>query len=226
MIPLKTSINEQATVRLVPSGYAKPPVLLPLIDSRREEDLLAKLEGMTSKRLVAEREGLPNLNPRELTYKVWGYTHINAAFTYAREEGNRFNDKSRGAWYCAFEDLTALEEVAYHRTRELERINVFEDHIQYQSLLASFIGDFHDVRGLDPVPDYLSEDPQSAYPKGQLFASKLQEDDSLGIIYPSVRHLGGTCLVAFHPHTVQNVRFGARWRLTWSGTPDPVIEGV
>lgn len=112
MTPTLTAINEQATVRLVPSGYAKPPVLLPLVDSRHEEDLLAKLEGMTSGRLLAERDGLPDLNPRELTYQIWGYTHINAAFSYTREEGNRFNDKSRGAWYCAFEDVTALEEVA------------------------------------------------------------------------------------------------------------------
>jgi len=96
----KIQINEQATVRLVPSGYAKPPVLSPLVDSEREQELIANLEGMTSGRLVAEREGLPGLNPRELTYEVWGYTHINAAFSYTREDGNRFNDKARGAWYC------------------------------------------------------------------------------------------------------------------------------
>lgn len=226
MIPPLTPINEQATVRLVPSGYAKPPVFLPLVDSRHEEDLLAKLEGLTSGRLVAERDGLTNLNPRELTYQVWGYTRINAAFSYTREEGNRFNDKSRGAWYCAWEDVTALEEVAFHRTRELKRINVFEDEVQYQSLLASFVGEFHDARGIVPPPDYLGGDPATAYPRGQMLASQLRAKDSLGIIYPSVRHESGVCLVAFHPHTVQNVRFGARWKLTWDGAPDPIIEGA
>ncbi|MBF9052590.1 RES domain-containing protein [Roseobacter sp. HKCCD9010] len=226
MIPPKSPVNEQATVRLVPSGYAKPPVLSPLADSHKEEDLLASLEGLTGGRLVAEREGLPNLNPRELTYQIWGYTHINAAFAYTRDEGNRFNDKTRGAWYCAFEDLTALEEVAYHRTRELKRINVFDDEVQYQSLLASFVGDFHDVRGINPEPDYLGEGPKHAYPKGQLLASQLRAEDSLGIIYPSVRHPGGTCLVAFHPHSVQNVRFGARWKFTWNGIPEPIIESA
>lgn len=226
MIPPCTAINEQATVRLIPSGYAKPPVLLPLVDSRHEEDLLARLEGMTSGRLLAERDGLSNLDPRELTYQVWGYTHINAAFSYTREEGNRFNEKSRGAWYCALRDLTALEEVAYHRKRELQRINVFEDEVEYQCLLASFVGDFHDVRGLSPRPDYLGDDPAKAYPSGQILASQLRAEGSLGIVYPSVRHQGGICLVAFHPHSVQNVRFGARWKLTWEGGPDPVIEGA
>ncbi|MCP4097827.1 MAG: RES family NAD+ phosphorylase [Planctomycetaceae bacterium] len=221
-----TTINEQVTVRLVPSGYAKPPVLLPLVDSRHEEDLLAKLEGMTSGRLLAERDGLTNLNPRELTYQVWGYTHINAAFSYTRDEGNRFNDKTRGAWYCAWNDVTALEEVAFHRTRELKRINVFKDEVEYQSLLASFVGEFHDVRGIVPTPGYLGENPATSYPKGQILASQLRAQDSLGIVYPSVRHESGVCLVAFHPHTVQNVRFGARWKLIWDGTSDPVIEGA
>lgn len=226
MIPPLTAINEQATVRLVPSGYAKPPVLLPIVDSRHEEDLLAKLEGMTSGRLLAERDGLLDLNPRELTYQVWGYTHINAAFSYTREEGNRFNDKSRGAWYCAFEDVTALEEVAFHRTRELKRIKVFEDEVQYQSMLASFVGEFHDVRSVTPSPDYLGDDPIKAYPRGQRLARQLRDDKSPGIVYPSVRNAGGTCLVAFHPHLVQNVRFGARWKLIWDGKPEPIIQGA
>ena len=39
------------------------------------------------------------------------------------------------------------------------------------------------------------------------------------LIYPSVRRAGGTCLVAFLPHVVQNVRPGARWKLSWQGTP-------
>jgi RES domain-containing protein len=223
--PLKV-INEGATVRLVPSGHAKPPVLASLADTGEERKLLAELEGMTSGRQLAERDGLGGLNPRELTYRIWGRTYINAAFAYTRDEGNRFNDRTRGAWYCAFDDLTALEEVAYHRTRELSRIRVFEDEVCYQSLLASFVGAFHDARGMVPTPDYLSPDPAVAYPLGQELARLLLNDGSTGLIYPSVRHHGGTCLVAFHPHVVQNVRFGGRWKLTWRGSPEPVIRGA
>lgn len=184
-----------------------------------------QLEGMTSGRLVAEVEGLKNLDPRELTYRVWGHTYINAAFTYTREEGNRFNDNTRGAWYCAFEDLTSLEEIIYHRTRELERISVFEDQVEYQSLLASFVGEYHDVRNVNPKPDYLGPDPVSAYPKGQKLARLLRSIGSNGIVYPSARRPGHDCLVAFSPHLVQNVRYGGRWRLLWDGNPRPTILG-
>lgn len=226
MSPPLAPINEAATVRLVPSGHAKPPVLEALAGSPDDLALIMQLEGLTSGRVTAERQGLQNLDPRELTYKIWGHTYINAAFTYTRPEGNRFNDATRGAWYCAFEDLTALEEVTFHRTRELLRINHFEDSADYQSLLASFVGDFHDVRATDTLPDYLGPDPATAYPAGQKLACILREDGSNGIVYPSVRRAGGTCLAAFHPHLVQNVRFGGRWRLEWAGKPTPTVSGV
>ncbi|MDA8049040.1 MAG: RES domain-containing protein [Rhodospirillales bacterium] len=47
-----------------------------------------------------------------------------------------------------------------------------------------------------------------------------------GIVYPSVRRAGGTCLVAFHPASVQNVRQGGIWRLEWRGTREPTMRRV
>lgn len=220
MTPPLTTICQQATVRLVPTAYYKPPVLAPLVDDEEELAILAEIEGLTNRRLRAQSTGLPGLDPRELAFNVWGQSYINAAFAYTRTGGNRFNDASRGAWYCAFDDLTAIEEVAFHKTRELKAIGVFEEETVYQSLLAGFVGDFHDLRGSEDKPPCLGEDPETAYPEGQAFAARLREGGSRGIIYPSVRQTGGTCLVAFHPHLVQNVRPGARWRLIWDGSAD------
>lgn len=223
MTPLLTAISEPATVRLVPTAYFKPPVLRPLVDDDEELAILAEIEGLTNRRLKAQTSGLPGLDPRELAFNVWGQSHINAAFAYTRPEGNRFNDANRGAWYCAFDDLTAIAEVAYHKTRELARIDVFEDEFVYQALLAGFIGEFHDVRNVEGNPAYLGEDPEKAYPEGQAFAAELRGEGARGIIYPSVRHAGGTCLVAFHPHLVQSVRPGARWKMIWNGSPEYTV---
>ncbi|MEM6463133.1 MAG: RES family NAD+ phosphorylase [Pseudomonadota bacterium] len=220
MTPPLSTICQQATVRLVSTAYYKPPVLAPLADDDEELAILVEVEGLTNRRLKAQTTGLQQLDARELAFNVWGQSFINAAFAYTRAGGNRFNDEARGAWYCAFEDLTAIAEVAYHRTRELAAIDVFEDEAVYQSLLAAFIGDFNDVRGLNDIPLYLGGTPETAYPQGQAFAQSLRNNGSLGIIYPSVRRSGGTCLVAFHPHLVQNVRPGARWRLVWDGSPE------
>lgn len=226
MIPPLTAIAERATVRLVPTASYRPPVLRPLVDDAAELELLARLEALTSQRLVAEAEGLPDLDRRELAFRAredqlrhWGHTFINAAFTYTRAGGNRFNDDRRGAWYCAFDDLTAIEEVAYRRTRELTYIGVFEDEAVYVALLADLIGDFPDLRVTAPRPDALDPDPAIGYPAGQRLATTIRAAGHDGLLYPSVRRPGGTCLVAFAPQSVQNVRPGATWRLTWKGDP-------
>jgi hypothetical protein len=44
-----------------------------------------------------------------------------------------------------------------------------------------------------------------------------------GIVYPSVRHKEGTCLVALVPHAVQSVAQGRVIRMQWVGRPGPTI---
>jgi RES domain-containing protein len=223
VIPPLTAIAEPATVRLISTAYFKPPVLRALVDTEEELALLAGLEGLTNRRLKAQTVGAGSLDPRETVFRAWGHTYINAAFAYTRAEGNRFNGGDRGAWYCAFDDLTAIAEVGFHRTRELERIGRFEDEAVYQSLLAGFIGDFHDLRAVPGPIDCLGADPATAYPAGQTLARRLRGEGSRGLIYPSVRRPPGACLVAFEPHTVQNVRPGARWKLVWEGSADYAV---
>lgn len=210
-MPSIVEIAQQRTVRLIPTCYYKPPILQALVDNEAELAVLAELEGRTSARvsnasLLGEFEG-------------WGRTFIDAAFYYTRVGGNRFNNEGRGAWYAAFTERTALEEVCYHRTRELTFIDVFEDEAVYHALNASFIGRFHDIRGREEFNDCLHPDPDAGYAHGQALAARLIEGASRGLIYPSVRHPGGTCLVAFQPGVVQDVTPGARWRIVWNGSP-------
>lgn len=228
-----TDLEQRSTVRLIPTAFYKPPILRPLVDSDEEFALLAQLEGMTNERLRAEVRGLDDLDPRELAYSArerqlrsWGHTFVNAAFAHTRPDGNRFNDARRGAWYAAFDDLTAIEEVAFHRTRELAFVGRFVDEARYVAILADIIGSFPDLRGLDPPPAALATDPATGYPAGQDLALTLRAEGAAGLIYPSVRHAGGTCFVAFEPQIVQNPRPGAQWQLTWTGAPEFTVTGV
>ncbi len=229
-LPL-TELAQRATVRLIPSAHYKPPVLQPLVDTQSELTALEKLEGKTSGRLVAQKRGLPDLDPRELVFRArayqlrkFGETYVNSAFTYSRAGGNRFNAGDRGAWYCAFEDLVAIEEVGFHRTRELEFTGELHDEALYQAFLADLIGEFPDLRRRDEVATTptlatcLDPDPGIGYPAGQTLARALREAGHTGLIYPSVRALGGICFVAFDPKIVQNVRPGAKWWLKWTGS--------
>lgn len=226
-----TSINDRALVRLIPETRHKPPVLRGLVDTDEEAAILAELEGETSARLIAEREGSLELDRRELAFarrshdlKLYGQSHINAAFTYTRRSGNRFNTGERGAWYCAWEMQTSAQEVGFHRTRELGFIGRYEDEARYVELLADFIGDFPDLRG--ETHPALDPDPAAGYPAGQRLAADLRREGHRGLIYPSVRHEGGRCFVAFDPGIIQNVRPGASWKLVWDGSPDYTIAAV
>lgn len=205
-------LAQQRSVRLIPTAYWKPPVLRALVDDEEELALLERLEGRTSRRLV--RPAVTGLD-----LDRWGHTHIAAAFTYTRKGGNRFNGEARGAWYAGFDDRTALAEVAFHRTRELGFIGEWRDEAQYRALHAAFIGRFHDLRGVAPAPDCLRADTAIGYPAGQALARALVNEGARGLVYPSVRHPGGTCLVAFQPNVVQDVAPGACWRLVWDGSP-------
>jgi hypothetical protein len=225
MLPPVVDVARRDTVRLISTGRLKEPVLLALAANHGAHEDLAGLESVTNGRLQAQETGLPDLDPRELVFGRAGFTFINAAFTHTRPGGNRFNDDDRGAWYCAFEIETAIEEVSYHLTRELEAIGRFENITDYAELIADFVGPFHDlrVRGFADDPA-LHPDPGIAYPAGQALARRLRRDmASNGVVYRSVRRARGTCLAAFRPDLIQNLRQGGIWRLAWQGGPKPSV---
>src|SRR5689334_18207952 len=120
ILPPSVELAQRDTVRLISTGRLKDPVLGPLAANHEALEALASLESATNGRLKAQDEGLPQMDPRELVFGRAGFTFINAAFTHTRPGGNRFNDERRGAWYSAFEIETAIEEISYHLTRELE----------------------------------------------------------------------------------------------------------
>jgi RES domain-containing protein len=196
-------------------------VLAPLAGSDAELLDLFDLDNATNARLIAEHGGAPGIGIDELVFRVPNYRIVNAAFTYARPEGSRFNDGERGAWYCAFDIDTALAEIAFHKTVEYAEIDYFHDSVSYQCMLADFTAPFHDLRGSEDYADCL--DPAS-YVQSQRLAERLLDEGSTGVIFPSVRRPGGTNLACFRPALVGNVRKGAAYRLTWQGAPQPRIS--
>ena len=80
------------------------------------------------------------------------------------------------------------------------------------SALEPLISPAH--RHESPFARYLRPDPiPRCYLRPQHLADRLLTRRSNGIIYPSVRRPGGTCLAVFRPALVYNVRRGARLEL-------------
>lgn len=213
------------TVRLVTTARLRAAVLAPLVDDEDELQALAEIEGATSARMLAEDRGISGLAANELVYDVPHARFINASFAYAKpQQPNRFNGADRGAWYAALDVATCLREVAYHLTNALADAGDYNAIVEYAEMFCSLAGEFLDLR---QVPDHPSLDPDKAkaYPIGNALAESARAAGLNGIIYPSVRHPGGTCLVALRPAAVQSVRQGAVYRMIWSGDPAPAIEG-
>lgn len=223
LIPRLTALRQFDTCRLIPSRFAdlEDSVLAPLADDDGMLRDLFDLDNATNDRLRGESGLLPGIGVDELVFGVPNFRIINAAYTYARPEGSRFNDGERGAWYCAFEVETALAEVAFHKAVEYQEINRFDDSVNYQTLLADFSASFHDLRGADAWDGCLAAD---SYVASQALAADLLDAGSMGVIYPSVRRPEGTNLACFRPALVGNVRKGHAYRLTWAGSPLPAIE--
>jgi hypothetical protein len=213
------------TVRLVSTARLRAPVLLPLLGNEKDLEALAEIEGATSARLMAQSIGISGLSPNELVYDVPHAAFINASFAYARPRApNRFNGPNRGAWYAALAVETCLAEVSFHMAAFLADAGKFNATVEYAEMLSSLAGDFVDLR---QAPHHVSLDPDPAigYPAGNALASLARVQGLNGVVYPSVRQAGGTCLAALRPAAVQSVRQGDVYRLTWRGAPEPSVEG-
>lgn len=208
MLPAVSRFLQDDTHRLIPAAYDKETVLKRLTEDSGELSALFELEGATNERLQGEAGLLPGITVRELVFGL-SYSHIvNAAFTHAYPFGSRFNEPERGAWYAAFSLETAGIEVAFHKSEELREINWQEkETFLYVDFWADFRGEFHEIRKDSRFAECL--DPRS-YKASQKLARALLNKGSAGIVYPNVRHSGGTCIVCFRPALVNNVRKGGQ----------------
>lgn len=223
-VPKTSRIRRRDTHRLIPSKHSDEGSALTRIadDDAHLKDLF-DLDNATNDRLLAENDRLPGIGVRELVFNVPHYRIVNAVFTHAHPLGSRFSGPDRGAWYAGFEHRTAQAEVAFHKTVQLAEIGRFEDEVTFDDYQADFSGEFHDLR---LAPGFAASLHPSSYVESQALAERLLADGSLGIVYPSVRNTGGTCIVCFRPALVTHVRKGKTWRFCWTGDPAPSIEAA
>jgi hypothetical protein len=216
-----TPIDQRDTHRLIPAQYADGgvSVLNRLTDDAEILDGIFELDNATNDRLLAESRLAPGIDERELVFGIPSYRIINAAFCHPAPGGSRFNSSDRGAWYAGFELKTSQTEVAYHRQLWLrETAWDEEDTADYLDYLADFRAEFHDLRDSTEHEDCLS--PVS-YIASQALAAQLFEQGSAGIVYPSVRRSGGTCIACFRPVLVTNVRKGEIYSIVFRDLHTP-----
>lgn len=227
-VPPVSRVRRTDTVRLIPSRHLPKgdSVLTLIADDDEHLEGIFELDNATNDRLRAERGLLPGIGPDELLAGVPHASVVNATFCHAHPLGSRFNGPDRGAWYAAFELETSQAEVAFHKSVELAEIGWPDESITYDEYLADFNAEFHDLRpkrgtARGAFVSYLAPD---SYVASQALAEQLLQQQSHGIVYPSVRRASGTCLACFRPALVTNVRRRGTWRFTWQAGTGPRID--
>ena len=216
-----TFLDQPDTHRLIPAQYADGgvTVLMRLTHDFDILDGIFELDNATNDRLIAESRLAPGIDERELVFGIPSYRIINAAFCHPSPTGSRFGSPDRGVWYASFELATSQAEVAYHRAIWLKETAWDEEETSdYADFLADFRADFHDLRNTNDHQDCLSP---TSYAASQALAAELLKWGSAGIVYPSVRHPGGTCLGCFRPVLVTNVRKGYVYTFTFADFKTP-----
>jgi len=219
--PPESMVRWHAAPRLIPSRYPTRG-LFDRVATADDLTALFELEGWTNDRISNEL-GLITAIPKDewVTGRPMSSV-IMAAYCHPPPGGSRFAAEGRGAWYAARSLETALAESIFRRTEELREIGAFETRVEMRVYLADFRARFHDIRAHRRAwADCYDPDGYSA---GQSLGRRLLEAGSNGIVYRSVRHLGGECLACFRPTLVRNVRPGGHYEFRWEGSPDPRVR--
>jgi RES domain len=196
------------TFRLIPSRF---PSIHAFETVSSADDLVAvmELEGWTNDRLVQER--LARLARAEWVYGSTNASIVMASFLHAAPTGLRFTGPELGAWYASEAINTAIIEVSHHLRREAHRSGMPEMRSQYRTFSATLDGAYEDIRGLQATRPalYAAND----YSAGQLFGEDIRRTGD-GIVYDSVRHVGGVNVVAYRPRKIRNVTQRYYYELT------------
>ncbi len=211
--PPVSSVHWNPSWRLVPSRF--PPVsLFDRVTKAEDLDAVLAIESLTNARLRDE-VGELRLVPENERQSGPGTTPIMASFTHLDPNGSRFSDGNFGVYYAAKDIETALAETRYHRERFLKRTEEPPIEIDMRSYASEIYTDLHDIRGMQTVLSAVYD--KNSYGESKKLAHTLRNDGSNGIVYDSVRHVGGECVGIFRANIPKPVVQGSHYCFQWDG---------
>lgn len=195
--------------RLIPSRF--PPIgLFDTVTTAADLQAVMDLAGWTNDRLVAER--LARLPQADWVYGRPNASVVMAAFLHAAPGGMRFNGPDLGAWYAAETIATAAAEVGHHLRREAFATGRASLARDYRTYLSSVDGSYVDIReGQAAYADLYAADSHAA---GQIFGEGLRTAGEDGLLYASLRRVGGASVAAFRPLKVLDVVQAEHFRIS------------
>ena len=208
--PSKRRIRWAKSYRVINARF--PPIdLFERIAEPDDWESLIEVESLTNPRVRQEAGEISLVPPDERVSGV-GASWVMAPFTHIGWP-SRFSDGSWGVYYCARSLVTAAHEKAHHvglffaQTRE-----PLGTTMELRALVAAIDARFDDIRdGFRKAHD------PNDYRLAQALARELREAGSNGIVYRSVRQVGGSCLAALRPKAVNPPISGPTLRFHFDG---------
>ena len=169
------------------------------------------VESLTNDRLRAETGNI-GLVAIEDRISGPGASVVMAAFTHIGK-ASRFTNGTYGVYYAAHHIETAIRETVYHREQFLKLTQQEPLEICMRVYRGKILKPLHDVRGA--VYENL-HDPKD-YIYSQQWAKQLRATGANGLVYRSVRHLGGECIAVFRPPTISIPEPSQHLYYVWNG---------
>lgn len=219
-----SQVDWPKAVRIIRSSF--PPIDL-FEDIADPEDwaLLISAEQKTNPRLMASIGNL-DLVPPARRVGGPGASYLMAPFTHVSpDRPSRFSTGSYGVLYVAAQFDTALFETIHHHARFMARTGEAPGWTsQFREIILSVRADLHDLRSEQSgQQDALAPD---TYVASQSLAASLRAAGSDGIVYPSVRHIGGECVGLFYPDCAANPIQGRHLAYHWDGQRVDLVRDV
>ncbi len=211
-IPI-SRVSWHPSVRIIPTRFL-PIDLFERIADPRDWEALIEVESLTNDRLRQEA-GLIQLVPHEDRVSGPAASWIMAPFTHLTPGGGRFTDGTHGAYYAAGDRETAVAETRYHRERFMSATEEPAMELDMRVLYADLEGDLQDIRGMkDTLSSIYAPD---SYTDSQRLGRELRSAGSDGLVFDSVRHVGGECVAVFRPRLLSNCREVEHLCYVWDG---------
>lgn len=161
------------------------------------------------------RESIGDLSKVPMARRVTGpgASWVMAPFVHCSPlRPSRFSDGSFGLYYAGNSVEVAIAETIHHHTKTMLATDEPAGWTsQFRELVGTFDATLDDVSA---VPDLLHP---ADYTASQKFGATRRAAGSNGIVWPSVRYQGGTCIAAFWPDLVPIPSQGAHFAYHWNG---------
>lgn len=169
------------------------------------------IEALTNPRMLELQHAIRNVEPEDRIAGL-GATFVMAPFAYPR--ASRFTDGTFGVYYAGDSVETAIDEHRYHRAVFLADTDEPPGVFDHRVIEAAAEAALTDVARESRVAELLHP---TDYRASQAFGSAAHASRGEGLVWPSVRHPGGTCAGILKPRLVRNARSAYYLGYRWNG---------